>query len=101
MITEKFVIGLMSVLEDGQIQLRTDRVVLDHDGTEISRTYHRQVLEPGQDVSESPDTRLKAVTATVWTPDVVQAYETKKAANLKLLQDQILKDAKIVPNTVK
>jgi hypothetical protein len=49
-LTERKEIGSIEVLPLGQIQVRTDTVI-DRDGVEISRTYHRHVLEPG---SEAP-----------------------------------------------
>jgi hypothetical protein len=83
MITERIELGRIEVLPDGQLQLREDRVILEEDGvTEITRTYHRRVLEPtlelSDDVKGYPDARLLAVTTVLWTPDVVKAYEEKK-----------------------
>jgi regulator of protease activity HflC (stomatin/prohibitin superfamily) len=79
--TEKVVIGKVEVLEDGQIQIREDTKVYK-DGVEISKTYQRHVIEPGQELSKEDD-RVEAVANAVWTTDVVTAFKAEKA---KLLE---------------
>ena len=72
-LTEKTVIGSRDVLEDGQIQVRRDTVILK-DGIEISRTYHRHVVAPGDSiVDEDPSVQL--VAKAVHTPALVAAYK--------------------------
>ena len=80
MLTKKIVVGKIEILEDGQIQLRTDTVILEN-GTELSRLYHRQVLEPGQDTTAF-EKRLQDVCTVVWTPETVATYRAKKARKL-------------------
>lgn len=47
--------------------------IIKKDGVEISRTYHRHVKNPGEDISEEcPE--LQAVANALWTPEVVQAF---------------------------
>ena len=75
-ITERQVF-VPTILEDGQIQLRTD-TIYEKAGVEIARTHFRQVLEPGQDVS-TQSSRIKAICAAVWTPDVVKAFADARA----------------------
>lgn len=78
MLTEQTTISTITILEDGQIQIRRTRRVFD--GVELlAEQYHRTVLAPGDDVSGHP-LRLRAVCAAVWTPAVVAAYEAAKAA---------------------
>ena len=64
MITELSVIDIIEVLEDGHIQVRRADKVL-RDGVEIAKTYHRQVLAPGDDLSEQ-DAKVVAVAKAVW-----------------------------------
>ena len=66
------VIDLIEVLEDGQIQVREATVVED-DGVEISRTFHRHVVAPGDDLDRE-DARVKDVGVVVHTPAVIDAY---------------------------
>ena len=75
---KKTVAGQIEVGENGTIGLRTDTVVLD-DGNEISRSFHRKVLAPGDDVS-GEDAKVQAVAAAVWTESVVAAYAAAQAA---------------------
>lgn len=81
-ITDKIVYDSITILEDGQIMLRRARVVLDNDGiTEISRQFHRTVLEPGQDVTSYP-ARVRALCGFIWTPAVIAAYLAAKESQL-------------------
>lgn len=74
-LTEETKIDRMEILEDGQIQVRKARIIYD-DGKEISRTFHRHVIDPGRDVAaDQTDARVKAVAEAVWTPEVVAARE--------------------------
>lgn len=77
MITERNVIGKIEILEDGQIQLRED-IVIERDGVEIFRLYHRRVLEPGESLPVDVNPRLRSVTDVIWTLEVVDAFRTKK-----------------------
>lgn len=60
------------------VQVRT-ATVIEKDGTEISRSFHRHVITPGQDVS-GEDEAVQAVCAAVHTPEVVAAYQEHLAA---------------------
>lgn len=71
-LTERTEIGSREVLMDGQIQVRTDTVI-ERDGIEISRTYHRQVVVPGQDVS-SQDPSVQRIARVEHTKPVVDAF---------------------------
>lgn len=79
MLTERTTVGKIEILEDGQMQLRIDTVI-EKDGVEISRLYHRGVLEPGQDIS-TQDPRVQTVCDVLWTPRVIEDYKTAKARN--------------------
>jgi len=63
-LSEQAVIDKIEVLEHGQLQVRTARRVL-RDGVVIAETYHRHVVEPGEDVSKMAP-RVRAIAATVW-----------------------------------
>ena len=81
-ITERVAYDAVTILEDGQIQLRRARVILDTDGSEISRQFHRQVLEPGDSVLSFPPL-VRNVCAVVWTAQVIADYATAKAARTR------------------
>lgn len=60
------------------VQVRTATVVSE-DGTELSRSYHRHVIQAGDDYS-SEDAEVQAVCAAVHTDEVVAAYAAHVAA---------------------
>ena len=81
MLVKRFVVGKIEILEDGTLQLREDTVI-EEDGVELIRTYHRRVLEPSLTPMPAQEhERLKNVASVVWTPEVVDEYERKKAKN--------------------
>ena len=53
--------------------------IVEKDGVEVGRTYHRHVRCPGEDVS-SDCAELQAVAAALWTDEVVAAYQASIAA---------------------
>ena len=52
--------------------------IVEKDGVEVGRTYHRHVRVPGEDVSEDC-AELQAVAAALWTDEVVAAYQASIA----------------------
>jgi hypothetical protein len=44
------------------------------DGNELTKTYHRTSLTPGQDLTGQPE-KVVAIAQAAWTPEVVAAYE--------------------------
>lgn len=61
------------ILPNQTIQLRTATIV-ERDGVEVGRQYHREVFVPGSDVSGAPD-EVRAIASALWSPSVVSAYE--------------------------
>ena len=55
------------------LQIRQATVILD-DGVEISRSFHRRVVGPLDDVSNETD-EIKALAAVVHTAEVKAAYQ--------------------------
>ena len=82
-LTDKIVYDAITILEDGQLQLRRARVILDTDGSEIARQFHRQVLAPGDDVSTLP-TRIRDICRLLWTPQVVAAYKAAQSSRVSV-----------------
>lgn len=76
--TERKVKDRIEILEDGVIQVR-EATIVERDGVEISRTFHRYVLEPDSDVTNE-ENRIKDITNAIWTPAAKAAYSAKKAA---------------------
>lgn len=75
MLRNETFVSLISVLVDGQLQIRYSRRI--YDGAELlAETYHRNVLVPGDDVSRE-DPRVQAIARVVWTPAIVKAYQDR------------------------
>ena len=53
--------------------------IIEKDGVEVGKTYHRHTRTPGEDVSDDCE-ELQAVAAALWTPEVIAAYEASKAS---------------------
>jgi len=53
------------ILPNQIIQIRRADVI-KKDGVEVGRTYHRNVVVPGQDVSDQP-AEVQAIAAALWT----------------------------------
>ncbi len=51
--------------------------IIEKDGVEVGKTYHRHTRTPGEDVSDDC-AELQAVAAALWTPEVIDAYEASK-----------------------
>ena len=77
MLTEEQIVDQITVLHDGQIQVRQASIVY-RDDLEISRTYHRHVIGPGDDLG-SEDNRVQAIGRVVHTPRVITAYRLERS----------------------
>lgn len=70
------VVDRIEVLENGEVQVRTRTSILEN-GAQISGTYHRHVVAPGNDYSNE-DARVQAVCAAAHTQEVVAAYQASQ-----------------------
>jgi hypothetical protein len=61
------------------VQVRTKTAIIE-DGKELSYSYHRHVVAPGQDYS-AEDAKVQAICAAVHTPDVVATYQAALEIN--------------------
>ena len=71
-LTERNTIDKIEVLENGIIQVRQANIV-ERDGIEIAKSYHRWILTPGQDLT-GQEQRVADVARAVWTTEIVAAY---------------------------
>ena len=71
-LTEESYADKIEVTEKGHVQVRT-ATVIKRDGEEISRSFHRHVVAPGDDYS-AEDVKVQAVCAAVHTDEVKAAY---------------------------
>jgi hypothetical protein len=78
-LTEREVIDLVEVLpESGNIQVRK-ATIIERDGVEVSRTFHRHVVQPLDDTTNEDDV-VKSLSGIVVTPEIVAKEEAKVAA---------------------
>ena len=68
----------ITVTENGIVLFR-EATRITEDGNEISKTYHRTSLTPGQDLTGQP-ANVVAICNAAWTTEVVAAYEAAQAA---------------------
>ena len=66
------VVDRIEALEDGSVQVRTKTAIVE-DGKQISGTFHRHVVAPGDDYS-GQDARVQSVCAALHTAEVIAAY---------------------------
>jgi hypothetical protein len=76
-ITESTSIDQIEIVADWNIQVR-QATVIEKDGVQVARSFHRWVLNPDMDIS-SQEQKVKDIANAAWTPEVRQAYETFKA----------------------
>ena len=72
-LTERSVEDKIEIVGDYKhIQVRT-ATVIERDGVEISRSFHRHVVAPDADIS-GESSEVQAVCNAVWTQEVKDAY---------------------------
>jgi hypothetical protein len=79
-LTETVKVDQIEVVENGSIQIRT-ATIIEKDGVELTRSYHRHVKHPGEDISNE-DTKVQAIANVIWTEEVIQEYLTSQQNEL-------------------
>tara|TARA_R110000868_G_scaffold161734_2_gene392599 strand:+ start:2276 stop:2536 length:261 start_codon:yes stop_codon:yes gene_type:complete len=77
-ITKTTNIDQITVTENGIVLYREATRIME-DGQQLSQTYHRSSLTPGQDLTGVP-ANVVAICNVAWTADVVSAYQAQVAA---------------------
>jgi hypothetical protein len=78
-LTERSVEDKIEIVGDYKhIQVRT-ATIIERDGVEISRSFHRHVVAPGADIS-GESAEVQAVCNAVWTQEVKDAYAAHVAS---------------------
>jgi hypothetical protein len=77
-ITERTEIGSRNVLINGILEIRTDSII-EKNGVEISRTYHRHVIAPGDDISRE-DPSVQRIAQAEHTLARITAYKLARQA---------------------
>ena len=77
-LTEKTIIDKIEVIETNSIQVRT-ATIIEKDGTELTRTFHRHVVAPGADITNE-DPKVQAIANAIWTEEIIAAYSASIAS---------------------
>jgi hypothetical protein len=78
-LSKETVVDQITVTENGIVLYREATRIME-DGNQISQTYHRTSLTPGQDITAQP-ANVQAICNAAWTPEVISAYEAQLEAN--------------------
>jgi hypothetical protein len=76
-IEKQKVVDQITVTENGIVLYREATRIIE-DGVQLTQTYHRTSLTPGQDLTGQP-ANVVAIAQAAWTPEVVAAYEAAQA----------------------
>jgi len=77
-ITKITAVDQVTVTENGIVMYREATRIME-DGNELSKTYHRNSLTPGQDLTSIP-ANVVAHCNLAWTAEVIAAYQAQVAA---------------------
>jgi len=76
-LTESTKIDQIEVVNDWNIQVR-QATVIEKDGVQVARSFHRWVLTPDMDVTGQEE-KVRAICNAAWTKEVRSAYEKFRA----------------------
>ena len=77
-LTKTTTVDQITVTENGTVLYREATRIMEN-GNEISKTYHRTSLTPGQDLTGQP-ANVVAICNAAWTTEVIDAYNAAEAA---------------------
>ncbi len=80
MLEKIVVIDQVEVTESGHIQVRQATKIMEN-GKELSKSYHRHVLSPGDNL-EGQNPKVVAIAEAVWTSEVIAAYKATMAVQI-------------------
>jgi len=75
-LTKTVTIDQITITENGIVLYREATRIME-DGNELSKTYHRTSLTPGQDLTGIP-ANVVAICNAAWTPEIIAAYQATK-----------------------
>jgi len=73
------VVDRVEIIENGTVQVRQATIITE-DGKQISRTFHRWCIVPGQDYSDQ-ESQVQNICKVTHTPEVIAAYEAQLETN--------------------
>ena len=79
-ITKSTTVDQITVTENGIVLYREATRIME-DGNELSKTYHRSSLTPGQDLTGIP-ANVAAICNVAWTAEVIAAYQAAQTQGM-------------------
>ena len=79
-LTKSTAVDQITVTENGAVFYREVTRIME-DGNELSKTFHRNSLTPGQDLTGVP-ANVVAHCNVAWTAEVIAAYQAQMAAQI-------------------
>jgi len=83
-LTENTSIDQIEIVGNWNIQVR-QATVIEKDGEQVARTFHRWVLTPDDDIS-GQEQKVQDICNAAWTDEVKAAYETFKTEQANKLR---------------
>lgn len=83
-ITKETKVDQITVTENGIVLYREASRIMEN-GVELTKTFHRTSLTPGQDLTGQP-AQVVAIAQAAWTPEVIAAYEAQVAEQAARMQ---------------
>ena len=78
---EKELIDKIEVLDNNCIQIRK-ATIIEKDGEEIAKTYHRHVINPGDELTNE-DAKVQAIANSIWTEEIILSFQQAQTEALK------------------
>jgi len=78
---EKQIVDKIELVQNNSIQVRTANII-EKDGTELTRTFHRHVLAPGADLTNE-DPKVQAIATAIWTEEIIAAYQASQVVGIQ------------------
>ena len=72
-------IDKIEIVENGTVQVRQATIITDN-GNQVSRTYHRWCIAPGEDYS-TQEQQVQDICKVTHTAEVIAAYQAQQEAN--------------------
>jgi hypothetical protein len=72
-LVEKQLVDKIELVQSNHILVRTANII-ERDGVEVTRTFHRSSFAPGDSIVNE-DPKVQAIANAVWTEEVIVAYQ--------------------------
>jgi len=76
---KQVLIDKIEIVENGTVQVRQATIITE-DGNQLSRTFHRWCIAPGEDYS-AQEQQVQDICKVSHTPEVIAAYQAQQEAN--------------------